>query len=92
MCTADDVIDVIDPRRDTGGVGQMISWSVFEILFNLTISLYLYMISNDISIYLAYVLVYCVFGYFVSNFESHIQILNKDGVANHDPRVRYGKE
>ena len=93
MYTADviDVIDKADSWRDTESVGQMILWSVFTMLFSLTISLYLYMISNPISIYLAHVLVYCVFGYFISNLEYHLHILNMDGVANRNPRVRYGK-
>ena len=90
MCTADEVFKTMDPRRDTGGVGQMFSWSIFAFLLNLTSTLYSYF-SNPISICSAYVLVYCVFGYYIYNFESHIQMLNKDDVAHCNPRVRYGK-
>ena len=34
---------------------------------------------------------YIVYLVIFSNFESHLQILNKDGVEDHNPRVRYGK-
>ena len=60
-------------------------------LFNLTKTFYSYLISNPISICLAYVLVYCLFGYFVNNLDFQLQMMNMDGVANCNPRVRYGK-
>ena len=49
------------------------------------------MMSNPISICLAYLLVYCVFGYFIYNLDSKLQMLEMDGVPNCNPRVRYGK-
>ena len=78
MCTADELIKTIDPRRDTGGVGQMCSWGICAMLFNLTKTFYSYLISNPISICLAYVLVYCLFGYFVNNLDFQLQMMNMD--------------
>ena len=87
-----DVIDSMDPRRDTGRVRQMISWGVFGMLINLATTLYTYLIvSHPLTICLAYLFVYCILGYFIINMEIQMQVLDKDNIPDRNPRIRYGK-
>ena len=87
-----DVKHTIDPRRDTGGLGQLILWGIFGKCYNLTTIFYSYLYNtHPLFICLAYLLAYCVIGYFCFNFEKQLQGINKDTMQHVNPRVRYGK-
>ena len=87
-----DVIKRMDPRRDTGGLGQVISWGIFGECYNLTTTFYSHLCNtHPLIICLAYVLAYCLIGYFCLNFDHQLQEISRDGMQDCNPRVRYGK-
>ena len=90
-----DVIKRMDPRRDTGGLGQVISWGIFGKCYNLTTTFYSYLFNlsnpHPIIICLAYLLAYCLIGYFCLYFDKQLQAASRDGMQHCNPRVRYGK-
>ena len=87
-----DVIDKMDPRIDTGGVGQMILWGVYGGCYHSTTTFYSYLFKPyPLIIFLAYLLAYCLFEYFVCNLDIQLQVIIKDGKPYYNPRMRYGK-
>ena len=87
-----DAIDGMNPRNDTGGLGQIILWGVLGSLLNVANTFYTYLLSiHPLTILLAYLLSYFTFAYFITKLEVTMRKVDMDATPNHNPRIRYGK-
>ena len=85
------MIDRLDPRRDTEGVGIMCCWSVLYSLFNLANTFYSYLHTQPSTILLAYLLSYLSFAYFIYKLQYTLVQVNRDGIPKLNNRTWYRK-
>ena len=71
----------------------MISWGVFGMLLNLATTSHTYkIVYYPLTICLAYLILYCILGYFNNFVEIQMQVLDKDNIPDGIPDLDMEKE
>ena len=87
-----DVINRLDPRRETGDM-RVIAWmGVLYWLGNLAQIFYTYFHSHPVAILLAYLLFYLVFAYFVRKVEESLIRIDGDNIPYVNYKPKLGKD